>query len=142
MSIPNYHITKENDMSYKLLFVLNAIAALIFGLVFLFVPVMMLELLGAETYVVAVLLARFFGTAMIGFGLLLWFTKDVTDEAMQKWMAISMFICAMLGLILSVIGVSPASGVIRSNGWVTIVGYLLFTLGYAYLLFLKPKMKE
>ena len=111
-------------MSYKLLFVLNAIAALIFGLVFLFVPVMMLELLGAETYVVAVLLARFFGTAMIGFGLLLWFTKDVTDESMQRWMAISMFICAMLGLILSVIGVSPASGVIRSNGWVTIVGYL------------------
>ena len=129
-------------MSYKLLFVLNAIAALIFGLVFLFVPIMMLKLLGAETYVVAILLGRFFGTAMIALGLLLWFTKDVTDESMQRWMAISMFICAMLGLILSVVGVSPASGVIRSNGWVTIVGYLLFTLGYAYLLFLKPKMKE
>ena len=129
-------------MSYKLLFVLSAITALLLGLAFLFIPVMVLEIFGAETYVVAVLLARFFGTAMIGFGLLLWFTKDVTDEAMQRWMAISMFICAMLGLILSVIGVSPASGVIRSNGWVTIVGYLLFTLGYAYLLFLKPKMKE
>ena len=129
-------------MSYKLMFILNAITALLFGIVFLFVPNKMLELLGAETYVVAVLLGQFFGAAMISLGLLLWFTKDVEDESIQKWMGISMFISALLGLIVSAIGVSPLSGVLRSNGWIIILIYLIFALGYGFLLFLKPKLKE
>ena len=129
-------------MNYKLLFVLNAITALLLGLVFLFIPVKMLELLGAETYVVATLLAQFFGTAMISLGLLLWFTKDTEDEVIQKWMGISMFTSALLGLIVSAIGISPLSGVLRSNGWVIILIYLIFALGYGFMLFLKPKMKE
>ncbi|MCP4141088.1 MAG: hypothetical protein GY755_12545 [Chloroflexi bacterium] len=129
-------------MNHKLMFTLNAIVALIFGFAFLLVPVLVLEMFGVETYVATVLFGRFFGVAMVALGLLLWFTKDIPDESMQKWMGISMFISAFLGLIVTVLGISPASGVIRANGWVIILTYLFFTLGYAYLIFMKPKMKE
>lgn len=129
-------------MSYKLMFILNAIAALAFGLAFLLVPETMLGLFEAEAYVATILMARFFGSAMIALGLLLWFTKDVSDLSMQKWMAISMFATALLGLIVTILGVTPASAVIRAKGWVAIVVYILFALGYGYLLYLKPRLKE
>jgi hypothetical protein len=32
--------------------------------------------------------------------------------------------------------------VIRSNGWIAIIIYVLFALAYAFMLFLKPKMRE
>lgn len=129
-------------MSYKIMFTLNAIVALVLGVVFLFAPVMMLELFGTETYVSSVLLARFFGSAMIALGLLVWFTKDVENAGIQKNMGMVLLVSAILGLIVNVIGISPASGVIRKYGWLSIIVYILFILGYVFLLFIKPKMKE
>jgi uncharacterized membrane protein len=95
---------------------------------------------GTETYAATVLVARFFGTALIALGLLLWFAKNAAEEGVQKGMAWALFISAILGLIVNVIGISPASGVLRTNGWITIIVYILFALGYAFMLFLKPKM--
>ena len=128
-------------MNYKLLFILNAIVALVCGVAFLFVPTTMLELFGAETYVVAKTLGQFFGSAMIALGLLLWFTKDVEDETMQKGMGYAMFASSLLGLIVNIIAMA-GDGVIRNYGWITILVYVLFALGYAFILFMKPRMKE
>ena len=128
-------------MSYKLMFILNAIVALVLGVVFLLMPESMLGYFDAEAYVATILMGRFFGSAMIALGLLLWFTKDVSDMSMQKWMAISMFASALLGLIVSILGITSAN-VMRANGWLAIVIYLLFALGYGFLLYLKPKLKE
>ena len=129
-------------MSYRLVFFANAIVAFVFGLAFLLAPALMLGYFGTETYASTLLIGRFFGTAMISLGLLLWFAKDVTDSGLQRGMGIALFISAILGLVVNVIGTSPASGVIRSYGWLTITIYVLFALGYGYLVFLKPRMKE
>jgi len=129
-------------MNYKMMFVLNAIVAFVLGVAFFIAPVTALEFFGTETYVATVLMARFFGAGMVALGLLLWFTKDVEDNSIQKNMGISLLISSILGLIVNVIGVSGASGVIRNYGWLTIIIYILFALGYAFLLFMKPRMKE
>jgi len=42
------NLQKENQMSYKLLFVLNALAALVFGVAFLVVPTMALQRFGVD----------------------------------------------------------------------------------------------
>ena len=83
-------------MNYKLMFILNAIVALVFWAIFLLAPATMLNFFDAEAYVATILLGRFFGSAMISLGLLLWLTKDMPDEAVQKWMATSMFASAVL----------------------------------------------
>jgi hypothetical protein len=49
-------------------------------------------------------------------------------------MAIALLIGSLVGFVLSVIGVIPTLGVIRQYGWVLLVIYLLFILGYGYLL--------
>lgn len=129
-------------MSYKMMFTLNAIVALVFGAVFLLMPETILNYFEAEAYVATILMGRFFGSAMISLGLLLWFTKDMPDEAVQKWMGISMFASAVLGLIVTILDIASEKNIMRANGWIAIVVYLLFALGYGFLLYLKPKLKE
>jgi len=129
-------------MSYRILFVINSIIAFLLGLGFLFVPSRVLDQLGTEARVPELQLARFFGSAMITIGLLLWLAKDVTDANVQKRLGVAMVVGSVLVLIVTVIGVSPMSGVIRANGWVAMLVYALLALGYGYLVFLKPRMKE
>lgn len=127
-------------MSYKVLFILNAIVALALGLVFLFVPVMALDYFGVDKYASSLLLARFFGSAMLALGLVLWFAKDAVEGNVHKGIGVGLLVSAVIGLVVNVIGVT--SGVIRANGWITIIVYVLFALLYGFLIFLQPRMKE
>ena len=126
-------------MNYRIMFVLNALVALVFGAGFLVVPALALKQFGVETRVPELLIARFFGSALLTIGLLLWFAKDVTDDSPQKGMGIALLIGAVCGLIVTVLGVTSV-GVIRSNGWLPIALYFFFGLGYAFLVFIKPRM--
>ena len=127
-------------MSYKLVFVLNALAALVFGVAFLVVPTMALQRFGVDEYASTKLVLQFFGTGLLTVGLLAWFAKNTSDEAVQKGMILALFIGSLAGLVMSVIGM--ATGAVRTLGWLAMVIYGVFVLGYAFLLFLKPRMKE
>jgi len=50
-----------------------------------------------------------------------------------------LLISTVIGLILAIYG---STSVIRANSWIPIVLYAFFVLGYGFMLFLKPKMKE
>ncbi len=129
-------------MNYILLFTLNAIVALALGVAFLLVPETMLGLFGAEQYAAFKFLAQFFGSAMIAFGWLLWLVKSVSDENMQKGIAYSLLVSSVLGVVITVIAMVADKALIRTNGWIVIIAYVLFALGYAFMIFMKPKMKE
>jgi hypothetical protein len=125
------------------MFALNSIVAFLFGLGFLFFPARALGLLGTETFVSTVLVARLFGAAMLGLGLVLWFAKEVKEVSVQKGLGIALLVSAATGLIVTLLGTFAANAVIRTNGWAVMLVYLLFGLGYGYLLFLKrePALK-
>lgn len=124
-------------MNYRILFLLNAFVAVVLGSGFLIVPGMVLGQFGVDEYAATKLVSQFFGTALIAIGLLLWFAKDVNEASLQKGMGIASLVGAVAGLAMSVIGIS--SGILRSNGWMAVIVYVLIGLGYAYLLFLKPR---
>ena len=127
-------------MSYKVLFALNALVAFVFGFGFLFKPDIALPLLGVtEQYAATMWMSRFFGSAMFALGLVLWFAKDA-DETVQKGMGWGMLISAAIGLVLTLMASLSANAVLRQNAWIPIVIYVLFALGYAFVLFMKPKM--
>jgi Ca2+/Na+ antiporter len=132
---------KENKMSYRLMFTINAIVAAVFGALFFIMPEFVLTRFGAETYVATLFAARFFGGAMIMMGLLLWFLKDVTPVKMQKNVAMTLLAGSVVGFILSLFGITSIH-IFRANGWVLLVVFGLFSLIYAYLLFLQPKPSE
>jgi hypothetical protein len=131
---------KENKMNYRVMFMINALVAALFGLGFLFFPERVLRLFGTETFVAAVLLARFFGTALLALGLVLWFAKDATDESVQRGIGIALLVGAIAGLVVTALGTFASNAVIRSNGWLAMVVYVLFAAGYAYLAFLNRQI--
>jgi hypothetical protein len=124
-------------MNYRILFLINAFIAVLLGLGFLILPDRILGQLGVDGYAATRLLSQFFGTAMLGLGLLLWFAKDVTESNLQKGMGIALLVGAAAGLTITVIG--TASGILRANAWIAMVLYTILGLAYAYLLFSKPK---
>ena len=124
-------------MNYRILFLINAFIAVLLGLGFLIVPDRILSQFGVDEYAATKLLSQFFGTAMLGLGLLLWFAKDVNDATLQKGMGIALLVGAAAGLVITVLGAT--SGVLRANWWIAMVVYAILGFAYAYLVFLKPR---
>ena len=129
-------------MSYKLIFALNALVVLAGGLGFLFVPDMVLDQFRTETYASTLLVSRFFGLALVTLGLVLWFAKDSADATVQKRLGVVMFVVSLAGLILSLVGISSLSGVLRSNSWIPLVLFAIGGLAYGFMLFVRPKMGQ
>ena len=127
-------------MGYRLLFIVNALVAVIFGLAFLFVPAIALQRFGVDEYASTRLVLQFFGTGLLTIGLMAWFAKDAANEAAQKGMGLALLVGSVAGLIMSIIGM--ATNGIRTLGWLAIVVYFVFVLGYIFVLFLRPRMKE
>jgi len=126
-------------MNYRIMLILNAIVVVLFGGLFLILPQTALDLFGTEVYVSTLLVARFLGGAMLMSGISMWFLKDIFDQKTQKSLGITLLGGSAGGFALSIIGMT-SSGVIRTNGWVLLVITVLFSLGYAFLLFLQPQM--
>lgn len=124
-------------MSYRIVFLLHALIAFILGAAFLVVPAMTIDKFGVDSYTSTKMMAQFFGAAMLSLGLLLWFAKDTANEAVQRGMGIALFVGALAGLLVTVLG--AAAGTLRTNGWMAILLYVLLALGYAFLVFFKPK---
>ncbi|MBE7534674.1 MAG: hypothetical protein HS124_02950 [Anaerolineales bacterium] len=127
-------------MGSKVLFVLNAIVVLALGAALIFVPQTVLAQFKAETRVPELHMARFLGAALVTLGLLLWFAKDASDASAQKRMSFAMLAGTVVALIVTIMGIA-ASGIIRQYGWALIVVECVFGLGYAFVIFLQPRMK-
>ena len=124
-------------MNYRIMFLINAFIAVLLGLGFLVLPDRILGQFGVDGYAATKLLSQFFGTAMLGLGLLLWFAKDVTEANLQKGMGIALLVGAAAGLIITIMGTT--SGILRANWWLAMIVYAILGLANAYLVFLKPK---
>jgi len=126
-------------MSYKLLFVVNAIVVFALGLLLVVAPNVGLEQFRMDARATEVFLTRVVGAALASLGLVLFFAKD-TDESAQRFLSMAALAGVVLGLIVTLIGV--AGGLVRANGWIAIVVEMLFALGYAFMIFLQPRMQQ
>lgn len=126
-------------MNYKLVFIVNAIVVAAFGLLLLVAPTVALDQFNMDKVATVVFLTRVVGAALASLGLLLWFSQNADEDA-QRWLGIAALAGAVLGLIVTLIGVG--GGLVRANGWIAIVLELLFALAYVFLVFLQPRMQR
>jgi hypothetical protein len=124
-------------MSYRLMFIINAIALALVGVVFLIAPSAVLSQFKSEIYVATLYVARLLGAVMLLSGLLLWFLKDSATK-LAKNISFLLLAYSIGGFVMSLLGMTTF-GVVRDYGWVLLVIFGLFTLLYAYILFLQPK---
>jgi len=125
-------------MSYKILFVLNAIVVAAFGLLLFIAPETGLTQFSMTARAQEIYLTRVVGAALISLGVLLWFAKDA-EGAAQKNLSMGALAGSVVGLIVTIMGVAT---MVKGYGWVALVVEVVFGLGYAFMLFLQPKMKE
>ena len=123
-------------MKLRLLLVVDAIIALVYGICFVLVPATVLSIYGMTQGTSEALAGQYFGVALIAIGLLTWFARNVADAEAQRAIILALLISDVVGVIVSVLG--TVSGVMSAVGWSAFGIYLLLALGYAYFQFVKP----
>lgn len=123
-------------MKLTTFFIINSIIALIYGISYELAPTAVLALYGAAQSPSSILLARLFGAALIGIGLLTWFSRNVKDTDALRAIILSMLIYDVIGVIVSAHG--TVSGAMSAVGWTGVAVFLILALGYAYFLFVNP----
>ncbi len=130
-------------MKLRNLFLVGAVVTLIFAAGLLLAPKTMLGIFGlsvgatVRSNAVINLVAQLLGAALIVPGLLGWFAGSMQDSGARRSVAVSLLIFDLVGFGVSFfVGMLPK--VMTAPGWVIVALFLLFTLGYAYFLFMRP----
>ena len=124
-------------MKLGTLMTINAVFALLFALGFLLVPGYLLSAYGASADAELVQMARFFGSAMLGYALLTWFARNAEQSAARRAIVLSLGVSFGIGFIVALQG--QLSGVVGTLGWLTVALYLFFALAYGYLEFFRKE---
>lgn len=123
-------------MPLRTLLLMAGVLGLVFGLGFLLVPRAMLSLYAVHTDPSVVLMARFFGAALVQVGLVLYLIRDVGDPRTQRGVVIGSFIGSLAGLVVALTG--QFWGLVNAFGWSTVAIYALLTFGYGSIMFGRP----
>ena len=125
-------------MKLRTLFAVDAVVSFLLALVLLLGPSTLLKFLGLSQGKTEVLLAQVLGAALIGYGALAWFGKDVIDSQSLRGTMAAMLSFNAIGFVVTLLGVMAQ--VTRAGGaWLLVVVFLVFTAGYAYFQFAGPR---
>ena len=127
-------------MKLKILFIITAICAVVFGVAFLIIPIELYSLYAVDSTEGLNYMGQLFGAALIGLGLIAWFARNATDSDARKAIVLSFFIADGIGFIVALIGQN--NSIVGPLGWLTVAIYLLLTIGFGYNQFSKPSSSE
>ena len=125
-------------MRLRTLLLIAGLLALAFGLGFLLAPRPVLSIYGVVANPAVVLLARFFGAALVQLGLILLLIRDVGDPKTQRGVVLGSFLGSLAGLVVALSG--QFWGVVNALGWSSVAIYGLLLLGYGSFIFGKPRV--
>ena len=123
-------------MTLRNLFIVNAVVAFVFGVAFVLVPTQLVSLYGGTLGDEGTYIGRLMGAAFLGWSVLTWFARNVTDSEALRAIVLANFVGNAIGFILALRGqLAPP---VYPLGWSNVVIYLLLALGYGYFQFLRP----
>ena len=120
-------------MNTRTVLTVAAVIAVIFALGLILMPATMGTLYGTGTAPNQLLLARLFGSALLGFAVINWLAKDL-DYATLRPILLGNLVGDAVGFIVCVMG--TLGGVMNSMGWLSVLLYLVLALGFGYLYFM------
>jgi hypothetical protein len=130
-------------MKIKTLMIINAIVAIVFGVVFVIIPSQVYSLYGpgiGDATGVLNYMGQLFGAALIGFGLLTWTARNAANSEARKAIVLALFVSEVIGFVVSLMG--QMNNVVNDLGWSTVVIYLILALGFGYFQFSKTSSSE
>jgi len=127
-------------MQLKALFIITAIIAIVFGVLFIIIPAQMYSLYSIESNSALNYMGQLFGGALVGIGLVSWGARNAADSDARKAIILAFFIADVIGFIVALIG--QLNNIVGSLGWLTVAIYFLLSLGFAYFQFSKPSSSQ
>ena len=91
-------------MSYRNLLAIAAVIASAFGLAMIFVPAQLFSLYNVEMNAGGIFVGQLFGTALLGFGVLNWLGRSVSDAPGRQAIATANLVGDGVGFIIALIG--------------------------------------
>jgi len=122
-------------MKLKTLFIITAIIAVVFGIVFAIIPTNVYSLYGIEADAVLNYMGQLLGATLIAIGLIAWQSRNAADSDARKAIILSFFIADGIGFVIALIG--QLNNVVNALGWSTVAIYFLLSLGFGYFQFSK-----
>jgi hypothetical protein len=119
------------------LLLIGGIIALGFGIGFLLAPGAVLTLYGVPVEPPVVLMARFFGAALLQLGLVFYLIRDVSDPTTRRGVVLGSFLGSLAGLVVALTALFW--GLMNSFGWSAVAIYGLLLLGYGSFVFGTPR---
>ena len=116
---------------------LAGLLALAFGIGFLFAPARVLSMYGVTAEPMVVLMARFFGSALVQLGLVFYLIRDVSDPTTRRGVVLGSFLGSLAGFVVSL--TAQFWGLVNSFGWSSVAIYGLLLLGYGSFVFGRPQ---
>ena len=127
-------------MKLKVLFIITAIIAIVFGVVFVIIPAQVYSLYDIESGAGLNYMGQLFGAALIAIGLISWQSRNAADSDARRAIILAIFIADGIGFVIALIG--QLNDVVGSLGWLTVAIYFLLSLGFGYFQFSKPTSAE
>jgi hypothetical protein len=125
-------------MTFRNFATVASIIAFAFGLGFVLVAAPLVSLYSVTLNAGGVFVAQLFGAALIGFGVLNWFARTITDSKAVQMVVLANLVGEVLGFVIALLGQLSGVGGVNALGWSTVALYLLLALGWAYFQFVKP----
>ena len=119
-------------MTLRNLLLATTAIAVVFGLGYLLLPGITMGLFGMKTDATGLLATRFFGGAVLGFGVLAWMHRE-GSRALCSRVVPSFTVVFALAFVLALF--AQFSGLLNALGWASVALFLLLALGYGYFQF-------
>lgn len=123
-------------MRSSAVFLVASLLGLLFGFAFLIAPAAVLLVYGASVDASALLMARFFGVALLQLSLSVYWLRETQDPTTVRSLALAGTAGSLAGAVVALMGV--LNGSTNALGWSTVVIYAVLLLGFASCLRPRP----
>ncbi|MFX0094779.1 MAG: hypothetical protein ACFFBD_23785, partial [Candidatus Hodarchaeota archaeon] len=89
---------------------------------------------------VGVDVTRLFGAAIVLVTFITWGASRISDIEARRVIAISLLVYTTLGAVITVLGQLAVTW--NLFGWSSVLTYVIFVIGYAYFIFIRPEEGE
>jgi hypothetical protein len=117
-------------MTLKNFFTVYAVLAALFGVGFVASPNDVLGMYGVPASTHIALMGRLFGGTLLGFAVIQWFARDLTDGTGLRGLLVGLGVSHVVNFLIAVS--ATMAGTINALGWTTVLIYLCGAIGCGY----------
>ena len=117
-------------MKLQTLMVIKAGVCLVLGAIILIVPTVLYGLFGAALTATGALAAREYGASLIGNMLVTWFARNAQNSDARRAIILGLCVYDAIGFLVALAAV--IMGVFNPLGWLVVILYLFFAVGFGY----------